>query len=113
MDTIDQKTAQQRQRENRYSAQITARIPDALKERLEALADQELLALGIIVRRVLEAGLPVIEKGEDGSRQSAMEAARQWWQSMDNAQRITWQKRVAPLKGREMIAAAWKQSQGI
>lgn len=55
----------------------------------------------------------MIEKGEGETHQSAMESARQWWQGLDNSQRTTWQQRVNPLKEREMIAAAWKQSQGF
>ena len=102
-----------RRRENRYSAQITARIADDLKTRLEALADQELVSLGIIVRRVIEAGLPVVEKGEDGERQSAMAEARDWWAGLDNGLRGSLQKRLAPLKGRELIAEAWKQTHGL
>ena len=51
-----------RRRESRYPAQITARIAGDVKARLEALADQELVAVGIIVRRAIEAGLPVIER---------------------------------------------------
>ena len=102
-----------RRRESRYPAQITARIAGDVKARLEALADQELVAVGIIVRRAIEAGLPVIEgSATDTARRSAMEAARDWWGDLDNRARGAWQKRLAPLRGRELIAEAWKQSRG-
>ena len=65
------------------------------------------------MRRILEAGLPIIEKGEDGIRQSAMDQARDWWQGLDNSERNNRQKRLAPLTGREMIAEAWKQAKGL
>ena len=109
----DLKMATGRRRESRYPASIAARITQDTMERIEALADRDLVAVGIIVRRALEAGLPVIERGEDGSRQSGMEQARNWWQGLAAGERNAWQRRVAPLAGRDMIAAAWKQAQGL
>ena len=92
---------------------MVARVSKDTRERIEALADQDMKALGRIVRQALEAGLPIIERGKAGAVQSAMEQARNWWQGLDNGQRNTWQQRVAPPTGREMIAEAWKQAQGL
>ena len=66
----------QRQRERHYEAFVGVRVPEFVKDRLDALADRERAALGIIVRRVLEAGLPVIERGEGGARKAMMAEAR-------------------------------------
>ncbi len=104
---------QKRRRESRYPAIVGVRVSNDIRQRLEALADQERTALGIIVRRALAAGLPLIENGEAGAEQSAMDQARNWWQGLGNRQRNDWQRRVAPLTGRQMIAEAWKQANGL
>ena len=84
-----------RRRESRYPAQITARIAGDVKARLEALADQELVAVGIIVRRAIEAGLPVIEgSAADIARRSAMEDARDWWGGLEQPR--AWRVAEAP-----------------
>ena len=102
-----------RRRHIRYPATVVARVSQDTRERIEALADQDMMALGRIVRRALEAGLPLIENGEVEPQQSAMDQARNWWQGLGHRQRNDWQRRVAPLTGREMIAEAWKQVQGL
>ena len=98
-----------RRRESRYPAQITARIAGDVKARLEALADQELVAVGIIVRRAIEAGLPVIEgSAADIARRSAMEDARDWWGGLEQPR--AW--RVA--RGRmEQVAAKFESFMAI
>ena len=50
-----------RRREIRYDAPISGRIPVALKARLDAIADRNEIALGAVLRQVIEAGLPVVE----------------------------------------------------
>ena len=102
----------QRQRERHYEAFVGVRVPESVKDRLDALADRERVALGIIVRRVLEAGLPVIERGEGGARNAMMAEARTWWEGQTPDQRRAWHKRLPGLKGRDLIAGAWTQARG-
>jgi len=101
----------QRRRETRYPEQVAVRISTGLRDRLEALADRDMVSLGIVLRRTLEAGLPLVEA--QGSEQSAMAQARDWWSGLDNDRRTDWQKRLPGRKGRELIAEAWRQTHGL
>ena len=80
-----------------------------VEDRLNALADREGVVLGIIVRRVLDAGLPLVEVPDDGKAgaRAAMAEARIWWEGLPPEQRRAWQKRLPGLKGRKLIASAW------
>ena len=97
-----------RRRETRYPETISACVSEQLKARLDALADQDQVSLGIVIRRCLEAGIGPIERGGDPVRQLLMAEARAWWAGLDNEQRDMWQNRLPGLKGRELIAEAWK-----
>lgn len=103
----------ERRREQRYPETISACVPSRLRARLDALADQEGVTLGIIVRRVLDAGIAQVERGGDGVRQAEMAEARDWWATLTPEQRSAWQTRLPDLKGRELIAEAWRQARGV
>lgn len=98
-----------RERERRYAGFVGARVSADVEHRLNALADREGVVLGIIVRRVLDAGLPLIEAPDDGKAgtRAAMAEARTWWEDLPLDQRRAWQKRLPGLKGRKLIASAW------
>ena len=98
----------QRRRERRYEALVGVRVPLAMKDRLEALADQERASLGIVIRRCLEAGIDQIERGGDAASRAMMADARDWWAGLNRTQRAVWQSRLPGLKGRDLIAEAWK-----
>ena len=95
-----------RARETRYPAHVAARVSASTAAGLEALADREGVALGIVVRRILDAGLRAVET----ARQSALDEARRWWEALDKHQRREWRQRLAPLNGRDLIGQAWRQA---
>ena len=98
-----------RRRERRYAGFVGARVSAEVEDRLNALADRDGVVLGIIVRRVLDAGLPLVEASDDGKARAraAMAEARMWWEERTPDQRRAWQMRLPGLKGRELIASAW------
>ena len=97
-----------RRRETRYPETISACVSEQLKARLDALADQDQVSPGIVIRRCLEAGIGQIERGGDAASRAKMAAARDWWAGLNRKQRDMWQNRLPGLKGRELIAEAWK-----
>ncbi len=87
---------------------------------MNALADRESVALGIIVRRVLAAGLPLVEVPDidKAGARAAMAQARIWWEDLPPDQRRAWKARLPGLKRRKLIASAWtaaswERTQGV
>ena len=81
--------------------------------RLDALADQDQVSPGIVIRRCLEAGIGQIERKGDAASRAKMAAARDWWAGLNRKQRDMWQNRLPRRKGRDLIAEAWQQVQGL
>ena len=96
-----------RRRETCYPATISACVSETLRARLEALADQETVGLGIVIRLCLEAGLHQIACGGVGTRRAALFEARTWWESLDPEAQALWQAQLPALTDQELITLAW------
>ncbi len=111
----------ERLRERRYPAQVTARIPQELKARLEVLKQ----ALGRVLRRALEAGVGQIEDARDRmgsaalaeagagvqSGECASAEARRWWSGLDRPSRSRWGRELAHLEGPDFLEEAYRRAQ--
>ena len=94
-----------REREKRYTSPVTVRLRSDIKERLDVLADREAAVLGIVLRRVIEAGLPEIE----GLRpEKAGRGARLWWSGLDKQTRSRWGKRLGHINGPAFLDEAYR-----